>query len=60
MVPVFGKIFCRDAGLYLYIHESLEHYPAQDGVDQMLHNLGCHNVAIRILGSAMTINYGVK
>ena len=40
---------------------NLEHYPAQDGVDQMLRNLGCHNVAIhRILGSAMTINYGVK
>ena len=61
MVPVFGKIFCRDAPAYAYIHESLEHYPAQDGVDQMLRKLGCHNVAIhRILGSAMTINYGVK
>lgn len=61
MVPVFGKLFCRDAPAYTYIHESLEHYPAQDGVDKTLRKLDCRKVAIhRILGSAMTINYGVK
>ena len=60
-VPWFGRIFCRDAPAYAYIHESLENYPAQDGVDKMLRELGCQDTAIhRILGSAMTINVGVK
>ena len=61
MVPVFGKIFCSDAPAYAYIHESLENYPAQDGVEKVMRELGCREVALfRILGSAMTINVGVK
>ena len=61
MVPWFGRIFCRDAPAYAYIHESLENYPAQDGVAEMMHELGCQDIVIhRILGSAMTINVGVK
>lgn len=60
-VPVFGKLFCRDAPAYAYIHESLEHYPAQRGVDAALRDLGCREVKIhRILGAAMTINVAVK
>jgi hypothetical protein len=43
------------------MHESLEHYPAQDGVAKVMEELGCKEVNIhRILGSAMTINVGVK
>ena len=61
IVPVFGQIFCRDAPAYAYMHESLEHYPAQDGVAKVMEELGCKEVNIhRILGSAMTINVGVK
>ena len=61
IVPVFGQIFCRDAPAYAYMHESLEHYPAQDGVVKVMEELGCKEVNIhRILGSAMTINVGVK
>ncbi len=61
LVPVFGRIFCSDAPAYAYIHESLEHYPAQDGVAKVMRDIGCREVAIhRILGSAMTINVGVK
>ena len=61
LVPVFGRIFCSDAPAYAYIHESLEHYPAQDGVAKTMRDIGCREVAIhRILGSAMTINVGVK
>tara|TARA_B100000959_G_scaffold62285_1_gene65683 strand:- start:316 stop:1116 length:801 start_codon:yes stop_codon:yes gene_type:complete len=61
VVPWFGRIFCRDAPAYAYIHESLENYPAQDGVAEMMHELGCQDIVIhRILGSAMTINVGVK
>ena len=60
-VPILGKIFCRNAPAYAYIHESLENYPAQDGVDKILRHLGCQETAIhRILGSTMTINVGVK
>ena len=61
MVPMFGRIFCSDAPAYAYIHESLEHYPAQDGVAKVMRDIGCREVTIhRILGSAMTINVGVK
>ena len=61
MVPWFGRIFCRDAPAYAYIHESLENYPAQDGVAKTMRELGCQDIVIhRILGSAMTINVGVK
>ena len=61
MIPWFGRIFCSDAPAYAYIHESLENYPAQDGVAEMMRELGCQDIAIhRIFGSAMTINVGVK
>lgn len=61
VVPIFGKIFCSDAPAYAYIHESLENYPAQEGVEKVLRELGCSDIALhRILGSAMTINVGVK
>ena len=61
MVPWFGRIFCRAAPAYAYIHESLENYPVQDGVAKMMRELGCQDFTIhRILGSAMTINVGVK
>jgi len=61
IVPVFGQIFCRDAPAYAYMHESLGHYPAQEGVAKVMEELGCKEVNIhRILGSAMTINVGVK
>ncbi len=61
IVPIFGKIICRDAPAYAYIHESLEHYPAQEGVEKEMHKLGCSEVTTHpILGSAMTINVGMK
>ena len=61
MVPWFGRILCRNAPAYAYIHESLEKYPAQDGVAEVMVELGCQEISIhRILGSAMTINVGVK
>jgi demethylmenaquinone methyltransferase/2-methoxy-6-polyprenyl-1,4-benzoquinol methylase len=61
IVPWFGRLICRDAPAYAYIHESLENYPTQDGVEKAMRELGCKEVAIhRILGSAMTINVGVK
>ncbi len=61
IVPWFGRIICRDAPAYAYIHESLEHYLAQDAVEKTMRELGCKETVIhRILGNAMTINVGVK
>ena len=60
-VPLLGLIFCRNAGAYAYILESLKHYPAQRGVADRMRGLGLVNVQIHnILGGAMSINYGEK
>jgi demethylmenaquinone methyltransferase/2-methoxy-6-polyprenyl-1,4-benzoquinol methylase len=60
-VPLFGLAFCRDAAAYGYILESLQHYPAQHGVDQALRKLNCRNVCIHnFLGGAMSINYAER
>ena len=60
-VPLLGLIFCRNAGAYAYILESLKHYPAQRGVADKMRSLGLANVQIHnILGGAMSINYAVK
>lgn len=60
-VPLFGLFFCGDAAAYAYILESLQHYPAQRGVDGMLRKLGCRNVRIHnFLGGVMSINYAER
>jgi demethylmenaquinone methyltransferase/2-methoxy-6-polyprenyl-1,4-benzoquinol methylase len=60
-VPVFGRLFCGDAGTHAYILESLLHYPAQNGVAEAMRKLGCRDVRIvNLMGGAMSINYGVK
>ena len=56
-VPIFGRIFCGDAAAYAYILQSLRHYPAQQGVDQALRQLGSGNPVIHnFLGGVMSIN----
>ncbi len=61
LVPVFGLVFCRNAGAYAYILESLKHYPAQRGVETRMRELGLTNVrVVNLLGGAMSINYGEK
>ncbi len=60
-VPLFGRLFCGDAQTHAYILESLLPYPAQQGVAAEMRQLGCRDVAlVSLLGSVMTINYGVK
>jgi demethylmenaquinone methyltransferase/2-methoxy-6-polyprenyl-1,4-benzoquinol methylase len=60
-VPLLGLIFCRNAGAYAYILESLKHYPAQQGVAAKMRKLGLLNVQIvNLLGGAMSINYGER
>ena len=60
-VPLFGRLFCKNAPAYAYILESLRHYPAQQGIAAHMHKLGCHDVrVINLVGGAMSINAGVK
>jgi demethylmenaquinone methyltransferase/2-methoxy-6-polyprenyl-1,4-benzoquinol methylase len=60
-VPLFGRLFARNAPAYAYILESLRHYAAQNGVDRKLRQLGARDTRIiNLLGGVMSINYGVK
>jgi demethylmenaquinone methyltransferase/2-methoxy-6-polyprenyl-1,4-benzoquinol methylase len=60
-VPVLGLVFCRNAAAYAYILESLQHYPAQNGVAARMRALGMTNVRIvNLFGGMMSINYGEK
>ena len=60
-VPVFGRLFCKNAEAYAYILESLQHYPAQRGVDEKLRALGATNARIvNFLGGVMSINVAEK
>jgi demethylmenaquinone methyltransferase/2-methoxy-6-polyprenyl-1,4-benzoquinol methylase len=60
-VPVFGRLFCKNAAAYAYILESLQHYQAQCGVDEKLRALGAANARIvNFLGGVMSINVAEK
>lgn len=61
VVPLFGRLFCGDAAAYSYILESLRHYPAQQGVADMLASIGFESNRIHdILGGVMAINEAVR
>ncbi len=60
-VPVLGRLFCQNAEAYAYILESLQHYPAQRGVDGQLRALGARDARIvNFLGGVMSINVAEK
>lgn len=60
-VPVFGRLFCGDSDTHSYILKSLQHYPAQRGVEKLMQKLQCEQVRVEnLLGGVMGINYGVK
>ena len=60
-VPVFGRLFCKNTEAYAYILESLQHYPAQRGVDEKLRALGAVDARIvNFLGGVMSINVAEK
>jgi demethylmenaquinone methyltransferase/2-methoxy-6-polyprenyl-1,4-benzoquinol methylase len=61
VVPVFGLIFCGDSAAYSYILESLEHYPAQEGVTALLKQTGCAEVCVKnFCGGAMSLHIATK
>jgi demethylmenaquinone methyltransferase/2-methoxy-6-polyprenyl-1,4-benzoquinol methylase len=60
-VPVFGRLFCGNAGAYSYILESLRAYPSQQGVAATMRQLGLTDVrVINLLGGVMSILYAEK
>jgi demethylmenaquinone methyltransferase/2-methoxy-6-polyprenyl-1,4-benzoquinol methylase len=60
IVPVFGLLFAQDAAAYRYILDSLENYPAQDGVSRLLLGTGWNSVAVEnFLGGVMSIHWAV-
>jgi len=57
--PVFGRVFCGDGETHGYILDSLQAYPAQNGVDAALQSLGFEECRIlNLLGGMMSINVG--
>ncbi len=58
-VPIFGKVFCKDAATHAYIFESLRDYPAQHGIAAKMESLHCRDLQVRqLLGGAMSIHFG--
>jgi len=61
LVPLFGRVFCRDCETHSYILASLRDYPAQRGVAAKLESLGCRDVKTKnFLGGAMSLCFGRK
>jgi demethylmenaquinone methyltransferase/2-methoxy-6-polyprenyl-1,4-benzoquinol methylase len=58
LVPLLGRILCRNAAALAYISESLEHYPAQRGIAEKMTANGCTDVRVRnLLAGAMSIHH---
>lgn len=61
VVPIFGLVFCGNWSAYSYISESLRHYPAQEGVAQLLAEAGCEPVTVQnYLGGIMSLHVASK
>jgi ubiquinone/menaquinone biosynthesis methyltransferase len=60
-LPVLGWLFLRDADAYRYLVDSLEIYPAQEGVKQAMEEIGFVEVGIKnFCGGAMGLVQGKK
>jgi len=60
-LPWMGRWSCGDPAAYEYILSSLEKYPAQRGVRQLMETVGYRDCGFEeFFGGAMAINFGVK
>ena len=60
-LPWMGRWSCGDPAAYSYILASLENYPAQRGVRQMMETIGYRECGYEeFLGGTMAINFGSK
>ena len=61
IVPLMGWSLVGDAEAYRYILTSLQHFPAQRGIEAAMIRLNCRHVRTRLfLGGVMSLNVGVK
>jgi demethylmenaquinone methyltransferase/2-methoxy-6-polyprenyl-1,4-benzoquinol methylase len=61
IVPIMGWSLVGDAEAYRYILTSLQHFPAQRGIEAAMIRLNCRHVRTRLfLGGVMSLNVGVK
>jgi demethylmenaquinone methyltransferase/2-methoxy-6-polyprenyl-1,4-benzoquinol methylase len=61
LVPVLGRLLCGDGGAYAYILQSLDRYPAQDGVAKLLQRHEPTALEVReLLGGVMSIHVARK
>ncbi len=59
--PVIGWLFFGDAKTYAYIHESLERYPAQEGVRRLLAEAGFARITCQnLVFGAMSLHTAEK
>jgi demethylmenaquinone methyltransferase/2-methoxy-6-polyprenyl-1,4-benzoquinol methylase len=60
-VPVLGRLMVGERDAYAYILTSLENYPGQQGVRQLMEEGGFAGCGFEeFFGGAMAINFGVK
>ena len=60
-LPWLGRWSCGDPDAYAYILASLENYPAQRGVRQLMETVGYQACGYEeFVGGAMAINFGIK
>jgi demethylmenaquinone methyltransferase/2-methoxy-6-polyprenyl-1,4-benzoquinol methylase len=61
VLPILGRVFCGDPDTYGYVLVSLQNYPAQRGIKELMEKCGYRECGFEefCLGS-MAINYGVK
>ncbi|MBM3878394.1 MAG: ubiquinone/menaquinone biosynthesis methyltransferase [Verrucomicrobia bacterium] len=61
VVPWLGRCLCGNADAYAYILESLNHYPSQQAVADLVRSLPMHRIELRVvLGGVMGMIRGVK
>ncbi len=60
-LPLMGRLSCGDPDAYAYIVASLENYPGQHGVRQLMEMVGYQDCGFEeFFGGAMAINFGIK
>ena len=61
VVPLLGLAACGNRRAYAYIHQSLRRYPAQQGLEDAMREIGLVKVStVNLLGGAMTITRAKK
>ena len=61
VLPILGRLFCGDPDTHGYILASLQNYPAQRGIKELMESIGYRDCGFEefCLGS-MAINFGAK